>query len=149
MYYFDRDFLAQYLDQGHRVRVFVNYDWHEIASKRDLESEKTCVVIDDTGDATQVNYSDIEEIKVGNKHFTIAQLQAQFAGKEPEESEPKSGGGDTKDAATADAEPAEEEPEEEKEKTPGGDKGPDLSHYSPIYNLGRNIVDEWMGRHGR
>lgn len=137
MKYFDRDYLKQYIDQGVKLRVFANYDWYQVTDASDLASTSTLVGYDDTYDATEIDYRDIEEIKVGNKHYTIDQLNGVGSEDAPDkETTPKPGGEDTEEP------PAEEEPVDK------GPKEPDLSHFSRVYDLGRNIIAGWREKNG-
>ncbi len=137
MKYFDRDFLKQYLDQGAKLRVFANYDWYQVVDMSDLVDSATLVGYDDTYDAAEIDYRDIEEIKIGNKHYTIDQLNGVGSEDAPDkETTSEPGGEDTEEP------PAEDEPADE------GPKEPDLSHFSRVYDVGRNIIAGWREKNG-
>lgn len=132
MYYFDRKYLAQYVDQKIPLKVYANGDWHNIPSLRDLEGNRQFVGYDEFGDGTSVDYRLITKIKVGNHILTIEQLNTQMTGTPKEEPKAKS------DAETP---PKEEPPSDEEEPKPSK-KEPDLSHFSPAYDIGRQLMNE-------
>lgn len=141
MYYFDNKYLQQYIDQQVELWVFDGYQWREVADKYDLEDPIKGYGYDVNGRGSEFKYKQIEQIKVDNKLFTLDQLQAQFTGKSSED-EPKSKGG--KEPSGEDEEgPPLEEPVDKG----GSEKEPDLSHYSPVYNIGRDLIREWRVRH--
>lgn len=137
MKYFDRDYLRQYIDQGIKLRVFAYYDWFQVVDMNDLSDDAKLVGYDDTYDATEIDYRDIEEIKVGSKHYTIDQLNdvgSEDAADEEAPAEP--GVEDT------------EEPPDEEEPDDAGPKEPDLSHFSRVFDVGRNIIAGWREKNG-
>lgn len=131
MYYFDNKTLAQYIDQNVKLKVYANDDWYEIADKRDLYDPIDCVGYDEFGGDHRFNYTDIGQIKVGDRIFTVDQLQSQKTGKPSDTAEkPKPKGGDEPDLGS------EEEPASKKEKEP------ELSHFSPVFDVGRDLLRE-------
>lgn len=132
MYYFDRKYLAQYVDQKIPLKVYANGDWHNIPSLKDLEGKRQFVGYDEFGDGTSIDYRLIAKIKVGNHILTIEQLNTQMTGTPEEEPKAKSDG----ETPTEEESPAEEEP------NPTGKKEPDLSHFSPAYDIGRQLMNE-------
>lgn len=141
MYYFDNKFLAQYVDQKIPLKVYANGDWYNIPSLKDLENKRLFVGYDEFGDGTTLDYRTIEKIKVGNHLFTIEQLNTQMGGTSADEKPEKE---------PSDAEPptddTEEEPPAEEEPKPVGKKEPDLSHFSPAYDIGRQLMNELQRR---
>lgn len=141
MYYFDNKYLQQYIDQQVELWVFDGYQWYEVADKYDLEDPIKGYGYDANGRGSEFKYKQIEQIKVDNKLFTLDQLQAQFTGKSSED-EPESKG-DTEPSGGDEEGPPMEEPADEG----GPEKEPDLSHYSPVYNIGRDLIHEWRKQH--
>lgn len=131
MYYFDNDYLKQYIDQGVDLWVYDGYEWHEIADKSDLADPIKGLGYDANGRGSEFVYKQIEQIKVNGTIITMDQLQAQLTGKSPEDNEKSKGG---KSTPAPDEKPDEENPEPEKE--------PELSHHS-IYDIGRLLISEW------
>lgn len=141
MYYFDNKYLQQYIDQQVELWVFDGYQWYEVADKYDLEDPIKGYGYDANGRGSEFKYKQIEQIKVDNKLFTLDQLQAQFTGKSSEdEPEPK---GDKEPSSGDEEGPPMEEPADEG----GPEKEPDLSHYSPVFNIGRDLIREWSKQH--
>lgn len=135
MYYFDRKYLAQYVDQKIPLKVYANGDWHNIPSLKDLEGNRQFVGYDEFGDGTIVDYRLISKIKVGNHILTIEQLNTQMNGSPPDD--------EKTEKEPAEEPPVEdEEPPAEEEPKPTGKKEPDLSHFSPAYDIGRQLMNE-------
>lgn len=136
MYYFDNKYLAQYIDQEMPLWVYDGYEWSEVADESDLRDPVEGYAYDTNGRGKKIIYKNIEKIKVGNRQFTLDQLQAMRTGEPPEETdkEPAKPSGD--EGGMGDEPPAEEEPKKGKE--------PDLSWHSPIYNIGRDLIREHM-----
>jgi len=135
MYYFDKGILAQYLDQKMPIKVFANQEWYEIADSRDLEDDITGIGYDSYGGDHRFDYRDIQQIKVGsNNVIDLKMLQDLKAGQKPEAEKPEKKSSDSEEEPSPDEE---ETPTEEKPK-----KEPDLSWFSPHYDLGRKIIHE-------
>lgn len=134
MFYFDKGFLAQYLDQRVPIKVFANEEWYQIADQRDLEDDISGIGYDVYGGDHRFDYRDIQQIKVGSKNvIDLKMLQDLKAGQSPEAEKPEKKSDDSGEEASHDEEPAaEEKPEKE----------PDLSWYSPAFDVGRKIIHE-------
>jgi len=130
MKYFDNKFLKQYLDSGQELKVYVDSDWYSISDMSDLNDPVDGIGYDEYGKSHYFSYRNIEQIKIGNVTYTIDMLQG--------EPEPESKG---KGSEKSEEEPAMPEEEPEKEEKPTG-KGPDLSWYSPVYDIGKMLIKE-------
>lgn len=133
MYYFDNKYLQQYIDQGTELWVYDGYQWREVAEKEDLIDPVEGYGYDVNGRGYKFQYKQIEQIKVDGRIFTMDQLQTQMSGKSSDTGEKPASKG-PKEPGPSDEEPA---PEKKSEKEP------DLSHFSPIYDIGRNLIAEW------
>jgi hypothetical protein len=131
MYYFDNKLLRQYIDQRKTLKVFVDSNWYDVADKSDLNDELDGISYDVYGQEHRFDYRDVTMIKVGEKTYTLEMLQA-FMTQKPAEEKPE------KKAAASDEEPA--PPEEE--EPPAKEKEPELSHFSPVYDIGKILVKE-------
>lgn len=139
MYYFDRKYLAQYVDQKIPLKVYASGDWHNIPSLKDLEGKRQFVGYDEFGDGTSIDYRLISKIKVGNHILTIEQLNTRMNGSSPDEKPEKEKTAPAEEEPTSDDT---EEPPAEEEPKPTGKKEPDLSHFSPAYDIGRQLMTE-------
>lgn len=133
MYYFDNKLLQQYLDQKRKIKVFVDSNWYDIASQRDIQDGVSGYGTDRNGEVHTFDFRDIEKIMVGNLGITIDQLQT-MKGSEPETKEKPETPPESEEEPMGDEELPEEEPSKEKE--------PDLSWYSPMFDIGRNLIKE-------
>jgi hypothetical protein len=124
MYYFDNNLLKQYLDQKRTLKAFDGSQWYEIADQSDLSDTITCIGYDVYGKDHRFDYRDITQIQVGQQLYTLEMLQSFMTGK-PAEEKPK-------------GKSAESEPPADEEK----EKEPDLSWYSPVYDIGKGIMQE-------
>lgn len=131
MYYFDNKLLAQYIDQGVKLKVYANDEWYSIVDEYDVQDPSNAVVYDSYGESSTVDYRDITQIKVGSKVYTLDMLQIHMTGKSTD-------GEKEKPVAKKDTE---EVPDEEPGKEPP-EKEPDLSWYSPVYDIGKEILKE-------
>ena len=131
MFYFDNVLLGQYLDQGVKLKVFVDHEWYQIADPSDIENPRQGLAYDDYGNPTEFDYRDIQQIAAGSRTIDLETLQTQH-GSQPDEKgkKPKVTDGGEEDLGS------EEEPPADKEKEP------DLSWYSPVYDVGRKILRE-------
>lgn len=132
MYYFDNNFLKQYVDQGVQPKVFVNQEWYQIADMSDLEDNIDGIGYDVYGGDHRFSYRDIQQIKVGEQRIDLEMLQKLKQGKPPEK----------EDKPSKNEEPPEEEPETEEPTDEKPKKEPDLSWFSPHYEIGKNILKE-------
>jgi hypothetical protein len=114
---FDSVLLKQYLDVGAKVKVYVNHDWYSIVDKSDLSDPIDAIGQDEYGGTHRFSYQSIEQIQVNGKIITLDMLSAKMGDKVD--------GGDDK-----------------KQKPDKGDKGPDLSWFSPVYDIGRFLIKE-------
>lgn len=134
MYYFDNKTLQQYIDQGVDLKVSVGNDWFTVADLSDLQDPVEGIGYDHWGSSHYFDYRDIVQIKNGNRLFTLDQLNAQMSGQTPENKDKK----DTKPK-----EPKEDDfPEEESDQPTSKEKNPDLSWFSPMYQIGRDLLKE-------
>lgn len=140
MFYFDKGILAQYLDQCSSqmpLKVYSNSEWYTIADQRDLSDDITGIGYDVYGGDHRFDYRDIQQIKVGNNPpLDLKGLQDLKAG---QPAEPEAGGEKKSEEEPAGEEPS---PEEEPPTEDKPEKEPDLSWYSPAYDIGRKIINE-------
>ncbi len=109
MYYFDNEFLQQYLDTGTKLKVYVDSEWYDIPEKSDVSDKVDGIGYTQYGQPHYFDYRDVEQIKAGNKVFTLDMLQSMQGGKPAD-------AGDKKKKGSSE-EGGEEQPE------PGGDEG--------------------------
>ena len=83
MIFFDNEYLAQYLDLGRDVKVTVNGDVLTLTDISDVEDANTGVGYDYNGNASEFQYTDIEQIQVGPNIITLDVLQKIIDDKEP------------------------------------------------------------------
>lgn len=112
MRYFDNQYLAQYLEQGRDLMVFVDSEYLAIADLSDLDDPIQGVGYDSSGRPHKFNYKDIEVIKSGPYYVDQQTLTQQLDNyeqpdKTPQPPEPKSGG---KGKSGPDKPPTDEEP---------------------------------------
>lgn len=151
-YYFDRNYLLQYINQKVKTKVFVDGRFLDIADSSDLEDELHGVGYDNSGNPKFFDYRSVEQVKAGSNLITLDQLQQQKTqpdqpsteeepteepeGEEPTEEEPDDSGSEEppkgEEEPPADEEPGEEEPPA---------KGPLKAHYDP-YTIGSRILQE-------
>lgn len=134
MYYFDQKLLQQYIDAGAKLKIYEDQDWYDITSVKDLSDEKSGVAYNEFGQAHYFDYVDIQKIKVGNNTYTLDQLQQHMTGKSGEGEEPK------KSEPSSDTE---EKPESEEPTDENPEKEPDLSWFSPKYEIGQKLLREF------
>lgn len=138
-YYFDREYLSQYIDQRVKLKVYVDGRFLSIADASDLEDDLHGVGYDNAGNAKFFDYRSINKIKAGSELLTLDQLQQQqSAPEEPEapEGEPKPS---SEEEPEAPEEPAEEEPEAPEEESKP--KTPQKANYD-MYDIGKNLIRE-------
>lgn len=145
-YYFDRDYLLQYLDQKVKTRVLVDGRYLDISDTSDLEDEFHGVGYDNNGNPKFFDYRSIKQVKAGGEMITLDQLQqSQSTPEQKPEEEP---------VPTDEEPPAEDaaEPEEQEGEPPTDGEEPPKekpekdsikSHYDP-YMIGRSIIAESM-----
>lgn len=136
MYYFDNKLLAQYIDQGVELKVYANDEWYSVGDEYDIQDPSTAVVYDSYGESSTVDYRDITQIKVGSRIYTLEMLQTHMTGKSASNEKGKT---------AAKPKDTEEVPAEEPEENPS-EKEPDLSWYSPVYDIGKEILKEIQRR---
>lgn len=117
MYYFDSEYLGQYLDQGVDLKVFVDKEYITIADRSDLESETYGVGYDLNGKPHTFDYREVELIKAGGGIVTIEQLQDIVDG-QANDTESDS------EMTSGDAEPPMGETPPDMEKAPEDDAAP-------------------------
>lgn len=96
MYFFDSEFLGQYLDQGIAVKVFVDGEYYDVADRSDVDNDSFGIGYTLVGKPHTFDYRSIEQIKVGSQLVTRDQLGDKITGKEPEspDGEAPDAGGD-------------------------------------------------------
>lgn len=129
MYYFDNITLQQYLDTKSKLYVYVDREWYQIADISDLQDEVDGIGYDVHGQEHRFDYRAVEQIKVGNKIFTLDQLNAQFGNKSPDKQEKPKSEPSSEEEPAIDEEPPEKEPQK--------------AHYDP-YLIGSMILKEWQ-----
>jgi hypothetical protein len=149
-YYFDRDYLLQYLNQKSAIKVFVDGRYLNIADTSDLEDDLHGIGYDTAGNPKFFDYRSITQIKVGSNLVTMDQLQQKQSAAPTDDSaddvedtasEPETDdmGSDASSAEEPEPEggtsPSEEEPEPKEKPTV------QKAHYDP-YMIGRMIVAE-------
>ena len=136
MYYFDNEFLQQYIDLRRTIKVTVNGEVLTITDKSDIEDPQQGTGYDASSNPSIFNYMDIEQIQVGPNIITIDKLQT-MVGDEPEK--PAT---DSKPSKPAADEPSKEEPETPPEDEEEPSKT-DLAHFSPSL-IGRFAIREYF-----
>lgn len=136
MYYFDNKLLSQYIDQGVKLKVYANDEWYTVGDEYDVQDHSNAVVYDSYGESSTVDYRDITQIKVGSKVYTLDMLQTYMTGKSTS---------DKPEKPAAKSTDTEEVPDEKPEDEPS-EKEPDLSWYSPVYDIGKGILKEIQRR---
>lgn len=130
MFYFDNEYLGQYLDLKKKVTVNVDGEVLTIPSKSDIKDPQQGTGYDESGNPSIFDYRDIESIYVGAEEITIDMLQGEGEPeKQPSKSKPEPKPED--DLAT------EEEPE--KEKSPEQQ----LAHAYPTL-VGRLMIRDYF-----
>jgi hypothetical protein len=156
-YYFDRNYLLQYINQKVKTKVFVDGRFLDVADASDLEDELHGVGYDNSGNPKFFDYRSVEQVKAGSNLITLDQLQQLQTQKttpeqepEGEEPEPPEGGEEEPPSEEPEDMGGEEEPEppegEEEEEPAAGKKPPKepiKAHYDP-FMIGRNIINESM-----
>jgi len=120
MYYFDSDYLRQYLNIGKDVVVTVDGEVLTLSDESDVDDPNEGVAFDANGSPSSFQYTDIEQIQVGQNIITLELLQKIMNGTE------------------VTPEPEDEEPAPDEEPPT---KGVEKSSYD-IYLLGRELINE-------
>jgi len=132
---FDNILLSQYIDVGAKVQVYANSEWYSIADKSDVSDSVDAVGYDEYGGDHRFSYQEIEQIKVNGQVITLEMLATKMGDKTDGGKEEKpTGGSDSEEA------PEDTPPEEDKPEKPA--KEPDLSWFSPAYDIGRILMKE-------
>lgn len=84
MYYFDNEYLKQYLQTGQDISVLVNKEYLALADISDVESSDQGVGYNTYGKSQTFNYKDVEAVKVGSNILTVQQLNQKFNPTEPD-----------------------------------------------------------------
>ena len=149
MYYFDNKYLAQYLDQNIKVSVFANNEWMNLTDISDVSDARYGVGYDEFGGDSRFDYREIEQIKVGNNIITLDTLQTQKTGKEPPKADKPEGSDDGDEDNLGDFGGDDLGGGEDSEEPTKDKKEPDLSWYSPMYDIGRHLIIESKRRKKR
>ena len=155
MYYFDNEYLKQYIDTGMKLKVYVDQDWLAITNMKDLKNSNKGTGYDEYGKASYFDYRNIQAIKAGTNVIDLEMLQKTMASEdEPEpnsQEEPEQKPEPKEEPMSPDREPTPlEEPEEEPEEEAPQGKGkptkqPQKTHYDP-YMVGRMLLNEHANR---
>ena len=94
MYYFDSDFLRQYLEQNIAVKVFVDGEYYDIADEADLADVEFGIGYNNYGKPHTFDYRSISQIKAGSNILTKDQLANKVDGTEEEPASGEEGGGE-------------------------------------------------------
>lgn len=135
---FDNVLLKQYIDVGADLKVYANDDWYTISDKSDVADSIDAVGQDEYGAPHRFGYQDIKQIKVNGDVITLEMLATKFG---DVTTEPSGDGGSKPKGDDLGGGGDEEEPTDEP-KPPKDDKGPDLSWFSPAYDVGRILMKE-------
>lgn len=135
MYYFDSDYLRQYLNIGKDVVVTVDGEVLTLSDESDVDDSNEGVAFDANGSPSSFQYTDIEQIQVGQNIITLELLQKIMNGTEV-----------TPEPEKKTAKPSEEEPPAPEDEEPAPDeeppaKGVEKSSFD-IYLLGRELINE-------
>jgi hypothetical protein len=138
MYFFDSEYLQQYLNQGKDVKVTVDNKVLTLTDESDVEDPQQGVGYDQSGDSSFFEYNDIEQIQVGPNIITLDLLQKTMTNDPSKQKEP------SKPPAKPEEDeepPEEEEPEQPEPKEKKPDKGVEKANFD-IYMLGRQLINE-------
>tara|TARA_R110000868_G_scaffold178163_6_gene417715 strand:+ start:831 stop:1277 length:447 start_codon:yes stop_codon:yes gene_type:complete len=134
---FDNILLKQYIDVGAKLKVYANHDWYSIADKSDLSDKIDAIGQDEYGGAHRFSYQSIEQIQVNGQTITLEML-AKKMGDKVDGGEDDAGGGDKPEKGDSGG----DEPSGGDSKEDKPEKGPDLSWFSPAYDIGRILMKE-------
>jgi len=95
-YYFDNEYLKQYLESNQGLEVFVNKEFLTIADASDIENPRKGVGYNVDGKAQYFNYPAIESIKIDGITFTKEQLNQELNPEEAPPAEPSKDKGEDK-----------------------------------------------------
>ncbi len=87
MYYFDNEYLTDYLDLGSELKVYTNGQWYTVADSTDLADPAHGTAYDIHGKSIQFDYKALEQIEADGKQMTIDQLQDILSGENGKEDE--------------------------------------------------------------
>lgn len=128
MYYFNNEYLKQYLSTGMKLKVFIQGSFYDIADESDVADTQVFSAYDENGKPSAFNYKDIESVKIGsNTTFSLDDLQksldAAAATEDPsaDDSAPKNS---DSDEPPTDAPPADDPMEDDAKKDKGAGKPP-------------------------
>lgn len=94
MHFFDREFLARYLDQGISPKIFVDKQYYTITDLSDLISTTGGIAYDLNGKEHDFNYVDIENVMVGDRIVDRDVLKRISKGETGDEEDAEADGGD-------------------------------------------------------
>jgi len=80
MYYFDNEYLRDYLDLGSELKVYTNGQWYTVADASDIADPNYGIAYDIHGKSIRFNYKELEQIEASGKQMTIDQLQDILSG---------------------------------------------------------------------
>lgn len=78
MYYFDRDYLIQYLGISPNVKVYANGEYLSISDPNDLAHMHVGVGYTEDGEPLRFDYQEVEQVKVGETIMTLDMLQREI-----------------------------------------------------------------------
>lgn len=137
MYYFDSEFLAQYLEQNTPIRVYVDSELFDVVDSSDVEDPTFGIGYNVNGAPHTFDYREIEQIQVAGNVLTLDQLQDMIS---PESDDSESGAADDPGGEEADEPPTDSEPD-----TPDEEEADEPPRESLYYQaLGHKILSEAM-----
>lgn len=153
MFYFDNEFLKQYLELGYKLKVVYNGGVFTVPSEEDIMNPRKGLVYDEKGNSNTIDYRQIQAIYINDEYMNLDDLQkyidsktkddTDVTTKEKPKEEPTKDAADTKDTAAKPATPTppptkDEEPKEE----PTKDKKPENAGFIDIYSIGALLLKE-------
>ncbi len=141
MYYFDSEFLRQYIDVGSELKVVLpGSKVYHVAASGDIANDAVGYAVDEYGEVRKFKYQSIVGIIVNGNPISIDQLQV-LVGDETNSDDTSIKEPETNDVEPPenDIEPNTDEPEEPESESPDKSK---KDNYDP-YMIGRYILQEY------
>jgi len=137
---FDNILLSQYIDVGAKLKVYANSEWYTITDRSDVSDSVDAIGYDEYGGDHRFSYQEIQQIQVNGQIITLEMLSKKMGDKVDSDD----GGGDKKPDKEEDdlgiPDLGAGDGDSEKEEKPA--KEPDLSWFSPAYDIGRILMKE-------
>lgn len=124
MYYFDNKFLMHYINLNSNLKVYVDQEYYEITDAYDISDPNVGYGYTIYGEPRKFDYKEIQQIMVGDRVFTLDQLQSAYSAKEEE---PK----DSEKQDKSEEQPAEEPAAEETPEEPAEEEEPKKEEEPP------------------